>query len=555
MPDIKTGRLSREELAAAALANTWTYCTAALAIGIANAMDTLISQAYGAKNYKMVGLTLQRATIVGTAASVVVAVLYCLTEYFLLLVQQDKEHSRMAFKYALYLIPGIWFEGQTKILQKYLQGQVNGIRSYGGIGYVGSPLSTSISRIIAFFLMLAYIKYFKLHEKTWFGWSKDCLSKQGFKDYLRLGVPASFQHAAEAWGFEILTILSGLINSTALDAHSVCINFTMLTYQFPSGISMAVSVRVGQLLGSKEGFKARRASWVGFCIAMCFMAVIAIIQYTCRNVIGYIYTHDEEVVKTVATILPIAAIFQVFDGGQTNFQGVVRGMGRIKLGAIANFIAFYFIGIPLSSIFTFVLDLGVKGLWWGLCVGLVTICIVLAIYVLRVDWEKEVSRAVERTENDSNAIEDIELQYLPEEEPELIRQTSKRSLNHSGSFIDVTPPRPLRKTTTARIATSNHIGIDENESTINHPNSQSPPLTPDLTPRSSNISSSAGGDSIDIKIENPSNLTNSQDIKNNLVTDDQNNNNNNNNNNNDIEQQNNSGNSKTVDKKRKCRIM
>jgi len=435
---IFVGRLSSVELAAAALANTWTYCTMALGTGLANAMDTLVSQAYGANNVKMVGLTVQRASIVSTIACVIVAGLFGVTKEFLLAVKQQ-ETAQLAFEYALLLLPGLWFAFQMVVLQKYLQGQgvmwpsiavgvalnllnvlfnyvlVVGIgNSYEPLGIKGSALATSISRIIVFFLMLLIIKFWKLHKETWHGWSRECLTVQGFKEYLRLGVPASIQHASEGWGFEILTILAGLLEGhIPLDAHSICYNFTQLTYQFPSGISIATAVRVGQLLGSGEEARAKRVSWIAFIVSLFFMAIIAIIQYTLRHQIGYIYINKsiddaEEVVDLAAQILPIAALFQIFDGGQTIFQGIVRGMGRVITGAIANFIAFYVIAIPVGVLITFVGHKGVTGLWWGLCCGLVLICIGLAIVIFKVNWVGEVSKAQKRTKSTVFSKSDIE---------------------------------------------------------------------------------------------------------------------------------------------------
>ncbi|KAM9952674.1 hypothetical protein ACTFIR_007728 [Dictyostelium discoideum] len=429
---IFVGKQSADQLAGVALSNTWTYCTMSLATGLANAMDTLVSQSFGANNLTLVGLTLQRASLVSNASFLIVTALWCITEKFLLLVGQDSEVSYYAQQYSLFLLPGLWFYLQTNVLQKYLQCQgvmwpsimvgfiMNAFNvlfnflfvgeNYGDFSYKGAALATSISRILAFFLMLAVIKIWKLHEETWFGWKRECLSLQGFKEYLKLGGPASIQHASEAIGFEVLTILAGLLGpgKVPLDAHSVTYNFTQLTYQFPSGISIATSVRVGQLLGSKNESMAKRVSWMAFVISLIFMGIIAIIQYTCRHVIGYIYSDSEDVVQTVARILPIAALFQIFDGGQTIFQGVVRGMGRVITGALCNFIAFYVISIPLSAVFAFPLGKGVEGLWWGLCVGLVTICVILIIIIFRVNWTNEMDRAFERTRSINMSQVDLE---------------------------------------------------------------------------------------------------------------------------------------------------
>ncbi|EGG15363.1 multi antimicrobial extrusion family protein [Cavenderia fasciculata] len=467
---IFVGRLSRNELAAAALANTWTYGTQAFSLGINNACDTLVSQSWGAENYVLVGLTVQRATIVTTGVTVLVAVLWALTEKFLLLVQQDPTISYLALKYVLYLMPGLWFGNVLNVMQKYVQGQglmmpsiyiglalnamnvlfnfvfVTGIGSYSGMGYVGSALSTSIS----------------LHEKSWFGWSRECWNWAGFKEYLKLGVPAMIQHASESWGFEILTIMAGLLDSTSLDAHSVTYNFTMLTYQIPSGIAIAVSVRVGQLLGSRNGTQARRASWVGFGITLVCMIIVAIVLFTSRFQLGYIYTHHQEVIDMVAEILPIAALFQIFDGAQTIFQGAVRGMGRTKIGAAANFIAFYVIGIPFSAIFAFAIKTGVTGLWWGLCIGLVTISFGLGFFLLKVSWPDEVENAKVRTMTSMNRISTTYLQ------------------KHRGSFSSDTLPPGLI------------LGGDSNPNSSNSSNSSDGADKPSKSKRSNSKDNGTG---------------------------------------------------------------
>ncbi|EFA81712.1 multi antimicrobial extrusion family protein [Heterostelium album PN500] len=449
---------SKDELAAAALANTWTYGTGGIALGILNALDTLISQSYGAKNFEYVGILVQRAASITSGVSVFIAALWCITDYFLKLVGQNHEISNLAFKYALMLLPGLWFYNMTICMQKYLQGQglmmpsiyiglaINGINvflnyllvygmgSYNGMGYLGAPLATSISRIIGFFLMWGYIYVFKLHKKTWFGWTKESITFKGIKEYLTLGIPAAIQHVSEGWCFEVLTILAGLISTHDLDAHNVCYNFTTLTYQISSGISIAVAVRVGHLLGSRHPFQARRAAWVGFILAMLAMIVVAIVLVAARYQIGKIYTKDQDVINIAAKILPIAALFQIFDGGQTIFQGIVRGMGRIKTGAISNFIAFYLITIPFAVGLTFGADVGVTGLWWGLCIGLISIFIGLGIFIVLVKWPVEVEKAKIRTKTlaPTLSLDQIPLEKIP---PHLRQNQSDAATPPGGSPV------------------------------------------------------------------------------------------------------------------------
>ena len=49
---------------------------------------------------------------------------------------------------------------------------------------------------------------------------------------------------------------------------------------------------------------------------------------------------------------------------------LLRGMGRQTTVAYRNLLGFWVIGIPCGALLTFVANLGLQGLWWGLTVGL-----------------------------------------------------------------------------------------------------------------------------------------------------------------------------------------
>jgi hypothetical protein len=97
------GRLGAVELGAAALSNM--FCNVAgfsINVGYLSALDTLCSQAYGAKNYKRVGLLLQRALTISTLLAIPVAIVWLFAEQILLAVHQDPEIARLSGVFARY---------------------------------------------------------------------------------------------------------------------------------------------------------------------------------------------------------------------------------------------------------------------------------------------------------------------------------------------------------------------------------------------------------------------------------------------------------------------
>ncbi len=83
------------------------------------------------------------------------------------------------------------------------------------------------------------------------------------------------------------------------------------------------------------------------------------------------------VIALAATLIPIAGVFQVFDGLQAVAAGVLRGIGDTHAPAIINVVGFWLIGLPVSWVLTFRYGGGAVGLWWGIVVGLAAVALIL----------------------------------------------------------------------------------------------------------------------------------------------------------------------------------
>ena len=103
------------------------------------------------------------------------------------------------------------------------------------------------------------------------------------------------------------------------------------------------------------------------------------------------YTPEPEVLVLAASLIPIAGVFQVFDGLQIVSAGVLRGLGDTRGPMLINLFGFWLIGIPVSLVLAFRLGLGPQGLWWGFVVGL---AVVAAMLLMRI--ASKLSRPVAR---------------------------------------------------------------------------------------------------------------------------------------------------------------
>jgi MATE family multidrug resistance protein len=94
-----------------------------------------------------------------------------------------------------------------------------------------------------------------------------------------------------------------------------------------------------------------------------------------------VYTSDLEVAALAASLIPIAAVFQIFDGLQVVSVGVLRGVGDTRAPMVVNLLGFWLIGLPVSLWLGFTQGYGARGLWWGFVFGLTAVAVFLLLRV------------------------------------------------------------------------------------------------------------------------------------------------------------------------------
>jgi MATE family multidrug resistance protein len=138
----------------------------------------------------------------------------------------------------------------------------------------------------------------------------------------------------------------------------------------PLGVSVSAAVLVGRAVGRRDPDGARRAARLSLATSLSLMALSGLTLFLFPRVIASLYTNDPAVIAIAATLIPIAGVFQVFDGLQVTSGGILRGMGETRSPMLANLVGYWVLGFPVSLWLAFGLELGPPGLWWGFVVGL-----------------------------------------------------------------------------------------------------------------------------------------------------------------------------------------
>jgi MATE family multidrug resistance protein len=198
---------------------------------------------------------------------------------------------------------------------------------------------------------------------------------------LRLGAPIGGQFVLETGVFGTVALLMGWLGVTQVAAHQVALNLASLTFMVPLGVSSAAAVIVGHAVGRGDVGAVRRSTSAALVVGAGFMAVMAVLFIGAPGWFARLYTSNPDVLALTVLLLPIAGVFQVFDGLQVVAIGLLRGLGDTQVPVVANVLGYWFLGMPVSLWLGFGLGYGAVGLWWGFVVGLV---IVAAFLIARV---------------------------------------------------------------------------------------------------------------------------------------------------------------------------
>jgi len=260
----------------------------------------------------------------------------------------------------------------------------NWILIYGHLGFramgiTGSGWSTCWARVYmaaCLAVTLVWVERKRLRP-GWAGMIRIDVSRMAA--LLRLGAPAASQILFEIGAFSAATALCAKLGPVPLAGHQIALNCAALTFMVPLGISSAAAVRVGQELGRRDPDAARRAGWSAIIIGVGFMACSGAVFVSIPKFIARLFTPDPAVIRIGAQLLLVAAAFQLFDGLQTVATGALRGAAETRTPMIANFIAYWLMGLPIGYILCFMLGWGALGIWIGLCGGLMIIGLALLV--------------------------------------------------------------------------------------------------------------------------------------------------------------------------------
>lgn len=400
---IMVGHVSPSDLAAAAVGNLYFFTFVAFGMGTLFALDPMVAQAVGARDTETVARAIQRGLVMAFGLSLVLSLAFLPAGWILSLLGQPPDVVPRAAGFARASIPGLFpfmafIVLRQSLLAMHRTGPVlitivlaNVVNAFlcwvfvfgrlgcPPLGVVGAGWAATCGRwfMAVGLLVIAWRDLAPLVRP----WRRGILAWGPLMQMFRLGAPIGVQNQLEFGVFALVALLMGRLGTVPVAAHQIAINIASFTFMVPLGVSGAAAVLVGHAVGAQDPDRARRAATVALACGTAFMAASATTFILIPTVLARVYSSDEAVVALAATLIPIAGVFQVFDGLQVVAIGVLRGIGDTRAPMVVNLLGFWLIGFPVSLWLGYGRGGGPQGLWWGLVVGLAAVAVFLLLRV------------------------------------------------------------------------------------------------------------------------------------------------------------------------------
>lgn len=395
------GHLSATALAAVSLALAYYFTIVVIGMGTLVGLDALVSQAVGAGDDAAVRRALQRGLLLAAGLCVPLALILWPTAPVLRALHQPEEIVPIATRVVHISILGLPGALAFVVLRQTLQSMerlrpiiitvvlanvinaacnwllITGHLGAPALGVDGSAIASVIGRTSLPLILLLLGRdvlwpLLKTREPVLF-------ELEPLRRMLRIGLPVGVQYLLEVGVFNAVALLMGAQATATLAAHQVAISLASFTFMVPLGVGAAASVLVGQAIGRDDPGAARRAAVAALTAGLFASLCTTVLFLAIPTQLAMAYVREPGVVKLAATLIPLAGVFQLFDGLQAVAGGALRGAADTRAAMIANILGFWMVGLPMGLTLAFRMGMGPRGLWWGLVIGLAAVAAVLVV--------------------------------------------------------------------------------------------------------------------------------------------------------------------------------
>jgi MATE family multidrug resistance protein len=391
---VMVGHLGVTELAALTFANSLFYVPFVFGIGLLTGVSVMTSNARGADQAVAARASCRHGLYLATALGVLLLALSWWISMNLEMFGQAPQVTartpvffRIIMASMIPALAAVALKNHADALNRpwppfwiFLGGVVlniglNWILIYGKLGapelgLEGAAWATLISRMVILVAMIIWLlRAGGLREWVPYHWfRKPELPELG--KLLSVGFPASIQMLFEVSAFSLAGLLMGHIGQVAMASHQIAITLAGTAFMIPLGLSMALTVRMGEAWGAGDTARLRPIMLSGWILAAGYSLLGATVFLTFGKQLAAMFIANPAVISLTASLLVVVGVFQLFDSLQVVSSAMLRGMHDARVPALMGFTSYWIVGLPVGAALAFQTSVGPVGVWWGLAIGL-----------------------------------------------------------------------------------------------------------------------------------------------------------------------------------------
>jgi len=397
--------VGKEGLAAVGASFPVIFAVISFVIGIGSGSTVVISQYFGAKDFKAVKRAIDTLYIFMFFASIalsVVGVLFAEDIFQLIGLPEDVIPQAVTYL-RIYMSGNVMFFGfagtnailrglgdsKTPLYFTIISTFINILLDWVfisllGWGVAGAAWATIIAQGGAFITGIVYLN--KTHDLLTLYIKKIKFDTLIFKKSLKIGLPTGFQQTFVAFG---MIALFGIVNPFGTDtvaAYSIAMRIDSIPAMLAMAFSAAVAPFVGQNIGANRPDRVKVGFWVTMLISSVLTLLITTAYVIFPEYIVKAFTTDATVIEIGVEYLHIVAPFYIIFSIMFVVNGTLRGAGATIIPMFITLFSLWIVRIPASYLMAN--ELGRIGVWWGVPIGWTFGMGLAFIYYLTGKWKR-----------------------------------------------------------------------------------------------------------------------------------------------------------------------
>jgi multidrug resistance protein, MATE family len=260
-------------------------------------------------------------------------------------------------------------------------GLIHGAYGLPRMGLLGSAAATTVTVWLSA-LALVILLHGRERYRRFVAAARPNVPLMG--ELFSIGWPVAITYGVESTLFLATGLMIGVLGDKQLAAHQIALNVASVAFMVPLAIGQAANVRVGYWLGAGQPIAARHAGFAAIGLGIAFMSLSGLVLITApRAIVGLYLRLDDpgnaQTVAIAASLLGVAAVFQIVDGVQAIGSGCLRGLKDTRVPMLAAALGYWGVGFPTGYFLAFHEGLGARGLWWGLAAGLASVALLMTL--------------------------------------------------------------------------------------------------------------------------------------------------------------------------------